>query len=114
MMVPFLEAETPLQHWLMRRYEKVLGIKGVGIGDNFFTLGGHSLNAAHLAELLSDDFGIDISLALVFRAPTIFLLAEALTEQTKNNERLRVIAETYLYVDTLSANEIRERLKTAE
>jgi amino acid adenylation domain-containing protein len=47
----------------------------IGVHDNFFQLGGHSLNTALLASRLHQVFGVEIPLSEVFRRPTVRQLA---------------------------------------
>jgi amino acid adenylation domain-containing protein len=53
----------------------LLGLEKVGIDDNFFLLGGHSLTAAQLIARVQDDFGVDLTLRTVFEAPTLAALS---------------------------------------
>ncbi|MGE5339901.1 MAG: amino acid adenylation domain-containing protein [Candidatus Omnitrophota bacterium] len=43
----------------------------IGINDNFFTRGGHSLKAAVLAARVSKEFNINVPLGEIFKNPTI-------------------------------------------
>jgi amino acid adenylation domain-containing protein len=58
----------------------VLGGGEPGVDDNFFERGGHSLLAAQLTTRLNREFGIGLSLATVFRAPTVARLASTIRE----------------------------------
>lgn len=51
--------------------EEVLEMKPVGIYDDFFQLGGNSLNAVQFAGLISEHFGVDYPLYLIFEYPAI-------------------------------------------
>lgn len=64
--------------WLAQTWQRLLGVQSVGTQDSFFEIGGHSLMAAHLFELIHRDLGKGMSPATLFRAPTIELLAEAI------------------------------------
>jgi aspartate racemase len=64
-----------LEIQLTKIWEKVLGIKNVGIKDNFFDLGGHSLLAMQLFVRIRKIFGKDLPLNILFQAPTIEQLA---------------------------------------
>ena len=55
--------------------KETLNIEQVGIDDNFFQLGGHSLKATQLVSKIHKAFDIDIPLAELFVAPTIKELA---------------------------------------
>jgi phthiocerol/phenolphthiocerol synthesis type-I polyketide synthase E len=57
-------------------WQKLLGIERIGIYDNFFQLGGHSMLGAQLLSLLRAAFGVDIPLPTLFEAPTVAGMAE--------------------------------------
>ena len=61
-------------------WQQVLGVQDIGIHDNFFDLGGHSLKAAQLFFQLELVFGRQLPLATLFQAPTIAELAAVLTQ----------------------------------
>ena len=56
-------------------WEAVLGVAHVGIHDDFYALGGHSLAAVQIAARLRDAFGIDLPVTTVFESPTVAELA---------------------------------------
>ena len=53
-----------------------MGIASLGIHDDFFDLGGHSLQAAQVVITLRSAFQIDMALRHLFERPTIAGLAE--------------------------------------
>jgi acyl carrier protein len=57
-------------------WHKVLRIDKVGVYDNFFDIGGHSLSIVKVNSELKKVFHKDISIAAMFRYPTISLLVE--------------------------------------
>ena len=65
-------------------WKDVLGIEKVGIHDNFFDIGGHSLLAAHLTAQIQQVTGHRIPVSAIFRAPTIEGLAALLHDDTVN------------------------------
>lgn len=99
---PVCPPRSALDAWLLRRFEEVLSVEGIGVDDDLFVLGGHSLNAAQLATVLSEDFEVDVSLATIFRYPSVRALAELIASQAEDLQKLTAIAETYLYVSSLS------------
>jgi amino acid adenylation domain-containing protein len=61
---------------LARIWCQLLGQEQIGIHDNFFRLGGHSLLVARLSEQLSEVFGVELPAHLVFEHPTIAQFAQ--------------------------------------
>ena len=61
-------------------WEAVLALPHVGVHDDFFALGGHSLAAAQIAARLQDAFGVDVPVAAVFESPTVAELARVVQE----------------------------------
>ena len=61
---------------LCRVWAEVLGLDRVGIDDDFFSLGGHSLLGAKLFTRLDEEFGRSYPLGILFTASTIRSLAE--------------------------------------
>ena len=69
---------SPAEEVLAWLWCEVLELPEVGIHDNFFEIGGHSLLAARLLARVRTVFGVDLPLRTVFAAPTVARLAEAL------------------------------------
>ncbi len=71
-----------LEEQLADIWKEVLGISVVGVHDNFFDLGGHSLKAMKVLHKLSKDF--EIKLTALFKYPTIRELAPKLVYKKGN------------------------------
>ncbi|MGP3979457.1 phosphopantetheine-binding protein, partial [Streptomyces sp. 8N114] len=71
---------TPGEEQLATLFAEVLGLQKVGIDDNFFHLGGHSLRATRLVSLIRTALGTDIPIRAVFQHPTIAELARRLED----------------------------------
>jgi amino acid adenylation domain-containing protein len=54
---------------------ELLKLEEIGLDDNFFMLGGHSLLGAQVIARLQDSFGVDIGLRGLFEAPTVASLS---------------------------------------
>ncbi|MBX3328836.1 MAG: SDR family NAD(P)-dependent oxidoreductase [Nitrospira sp.] len=62
-------------------WQQVLGVEHVGLGDDFFTLGGESLAALQILNRLQEIFGREISLKKFFEHPTVAGLSEQVRGQ---------------------------------
>ena len=71
----YVEPRSPIEAELALLWTELLGLKRVGIHDNFFALGGHSLLATQLTSRIRDRLGIELPLRHLFEAPTIAQLA---------------------------------------
>ncbi|MEP0859812.1 MAG: non-ribosomal peptide synthetase [Ignavibacterium sp.] len=70
------KAQTEIQKTFVNIWEKLLGITGIGIDDNFFDLGGHSILAAQMLADFEKVTGKKIPLAEMFTSQTIRQLAK--------------------------------------
>ena len=59
-------------------WQEALGVEQIGVNDNFFEVGGHSLLMVQVHSKLSDLFDSKLSIAEMFAKPTISALAEHL------------------------------------
>ncbi len=76
-----------LQQTLVRVWEDVLNVRPIGINDNFFDLGGHSVLAVRLNAVLEKAIGRRIPLALLLQAPTVDRLADAIGREDSKDRR---------------------------
>jgi non-ribosomal peptide synthetase component F/thioesterase domain-containing protein len=70
-----------LESKLIAIWEDLLGIRPIGIRDNFFDLGGHSFLALRLFDKVNALWGKTLPLSTLFQAPTIEGLAEILKSE---------------------------------
>jgi amino acid adenylation domain-containing protein len=77
----YVEPETEAQRKIAAIWRGVLQIERVGINDNFFDLGGHSLLMVQLNSRLRAAFDCDISLVEMFKYSTVGSLAEYLSRK---------------------------------
>ncbi|MEU9507292.1 amino acid adenylation domain-containing protein [Micromonospora sp. NPDC048170] len=71
---------TPLERELVALVADLLGLPGpVGVADNFFVLGGHSVKATQLMARVWTTYGVDLPVRTLFDDPTMAGLATAIT-----------------------------------
>ena len=78
----FMAPRTATEEMLATIWTKLLGLKQVGIRDNFFDLGGHSLLAVRLFAEIERTFGKRPPLASLFQQATIEHLARVISDDT--------------------------------
>ncbi|MBR8835865.1 MAG: amino acid adenylation domain-containing protein [Stigonema ocellatum SAG 48.90 = DSM 106950] len=74
----YVEPRTPVEELLTRIWSQVLGIEQVGIYDNFFDLGGHSMLITQLVVRVRETFQVELPLLSLFEMPTIAELAQSI------------------------------------
>ena len=65
-----------VENKLCEIFAKLLGRSDVGIEENFFRIGGHSLLAARAAVRIGDAFGVNLDLSTFLENPTVIGLAK--------------------------------------
>jgi thioesterase domain-containing protein/acyl carrier protein len=76
--VTYVAPRDDTERLVCQMWAKALRVERVGIDDDFFAIGGHSLTGARLFMQLSEEFGRALPLSVLFEAPTVRKLAEFL------------------------------------
>jgi amino acid adenylation domain-containing protein len=76
----FVAPQTDAERRIAAVWCEVLGLEKVGVEDNFFDLGGHSLLVVRLHARLQGLFERELAVLDIFRYPTIAALARQLTQ----------------------------------
>src|SRR5260370_4922040 len=71
----FAAPGTDIEKALAAIYTELLKVERIGIHDDFFDLGGHSLMAVNMISKIREVFGFDLPLATLLEAPTIASLS---------------------------------------
>ncbi len=87
--VAYVAPRTPLEEQLVAIWAEVLALKQVGVSDNFFTIGGHSLLITQVLARVRDAFEVTLPVRTLFKNPTIAGLAEAIEKVRSRSTELR-------------------------
>jgi amino acid adenylation domain-containing protein len=74
----YIAPQTELEHSVVAIWREVLGAERIGVHDNFFDLGGHSLLIVRVHNKLRETLRREIPIVELFRHPTVTALSEYL------------------------------------
>ncbi len=69
------EPRTDTERAIAKIWSDALGLDTIGVHDDFFTLGGHSLLGAEVVEQVRDVYEVELPLGRLFEAPTVAAVA---------------------------------------
>ena len=81
----YVAARNDLESSLIDIWKKLLRIEKVGVKDNFFEMGGHSLLAMRLLSVIRKEFGVDVPLIDIFDS-TVESLARKISDLRRHAE----------------------------
>jgi amino acid adenylation domain-containing protein len=87
----FVAPRSPVEARLAAIWARLLGVKDVGVADDFFDLGGHSLLAVRLSAEIDVAFGRRLPASVLAEAPTIEKLAAVLARDEEAHPRSLLI-----------------------
>ncbi|MGB7605272.1 MAG: amino acid adenylation domain-containing protein, partial [Lutisporaceae bacterium] len=74
--VEYVAATNEIEEKLIKIWNEVLEVGRIGINDDFFTLGGHSLKAIKIVSIIQKELMADISVGEIFSHSTVRKLGE--------------------------------------
>jgi acyl carrier protein len=80
LLADYVAPSTPVEQVLCALWQEVLVLERVGVTDNFFQLGGHSLTATRLVTRINQHFQVTVPLVALFQCEHLAALAEVLSE----------------------------------
>ena len=94
---------TPDEEILCSLFAEVLGLEKVGLDDNFFEMGGHSLLVTRLVSQLRAMLGVEVTIRTLFESPSVRTMSPRIRETNnstrpplKARERSRMLPKTPL------------------
>ena len=86
----FVPPRTATEETLAQLWQELLRLRRVGIHDNFFEIGGHSLLAMQFMARVQNTFHAELSLRNIFETPTIAGLAD-LVDRKRNHSTKEIV-----------------------
>lgn len=80
----YLAARDRDEEELVRIWQEVLGREQIGVLDNFFEIGGHSLKAMRIIFKIYKELGVQLPFGVFFTNPTVELLANQIRSLQRN------------------------------
>ncbi|HKE57443.1 MAG TPA: SDR family NAD(P)-dependent oxidoreductase, partial [Pyrinomonadaceae bacterium] len=105
----FVAPTNEVEEIIARIWAELLGVEQVGIHDNFFDLGGHSLLGTQLLSRLQQKFQVEIPLRTLFETQTVAGLAEIISRMQQENESEE--AKLLKMIEALADDQVDELLK---
>jgi amino acid adenylation domain-containing protein len=84
---PYTAPRDEVEVRLAEIWQELLDLRQVGVHDDFFQLGGHSLLGLQLLARVRESFAADLTLPDLFAAPTVADLAAAIAERGSGGKR---------------------------
>jgi amino acid adenylation domain-containing protein/thioester reductase-like protein len=97
----FVPPSNPIEEQLAKIWSQGLEISLIGINDNFFDLGGHSLLVAQMMTQVSETFQVVLPLSCLFKSPTIAGLARSILGAQQPQKDTNIVDESDLLADTI-------------
>jgi acyl carrier protein len=89
------EPASEVEEAVLTLVRDAVGIQSIGIEDNFFAIGGHSLLGTQFALRAREAFGVKVSLRDIFETDTIAELAERIESRVLDEIESLPEAEAY-------------------
>jgi acyl transferase domain-containing protein/acyl carrier protein len=108
--VAYVAPRNDIQRTIASIWQDLLGIEPIGIHDNFFDLGGHSLMATQLASRLRDVLRVDLPLRSVLETMTVADMAVRVAQQQAEHVDGEQLARMLAAIKQSSPDEISAQL----
>ncbi len=108
---PLIIPRNPVEEVVAGIWADILGLEQVGIHDDFFALGGHSLLVTRVVTRIQEFFGVQVLLRRLFEEPTVAQTAEYIEALGRDTSRdIRGIARLLIHLNQMSDDAVRATL----
>ncbi|MBV8856839.1 MAG: non-ribosomal peptide synthetase, partial [Acidobacteria bacterium] len=109
--VAFLAPRNSVETLLSGIWGEVLGVERVGVEDNFFDLGGHSLLVMQVVSRVRTAFAVELPPRRFFESPTVAAMAAALVACEERPGQTEKVARLRLKLAAMSAEDVEALLQ---
>jgi acyl-CoA synthetase (AMP-forming)/AMP-acid ligase II/acyl carrier protein len=82
----YIAPKTEIEKKVAKIWQEVLEVKKVSRNDNFFNLGGHSLNVLKLIATINNEYYLKVKISDIFEEPILWRLANKIEEMVVEKE----------------------------
>jgi len=112
--LPYAPPQDHVETKLVQIWEEILDVRPIGIRDNFFDLGGHSLTASRVISRVIQMFQLELPIKALFDSPTVAEMASVIAANQANpvsqGELERMLSE----VEAISYEEAQRRVNKSD
>lgn len=110
---PYMAARSEAEQDLVRIWQDILEIRPIGIYDNFFNLGGHSLAASRVITRVIQIFQVELPVKALFNSPTVADMAAVITQNQTRSVNDAGLAQMLREVEAMTEEEAQKRVSGA-
>jgi amino acid adenylation domain-containing protein len=107
---PYLAPRDDIERKLSQIWSTILVIDEIGVHDNFFDLGGHSLAASRVISSVIQTFQVDLSVKALFDTPTVAEMAAMIMECQKRRLGDKELERMLNEVETMTEEAVKIQL----
>ena len=107
---PFVGPKTHVENELIQIWTEILPLDQIGIHDNFFDLGGHSLAAMRVVSRVSKKFQLEVPLQSLFQSPTVAQMAAVIMQNQLKKLGDEDLANILVDLESLSDEQATQSL----
>jgi len=100
----YVAPSTPIENDVARIFREVLGIEDIGIYDDFFALGGHSLLVTQVVNRVNSAYQVKLPIRTLFDAPNVNDLVAAIVESQAGQLEDDVLSQVLAEIEEPSEN----------
>jgi surfactin family lipopeptide synthetase C len=109
----YLAPRNSVEVTIVGIWSQLLAVERVGVNDNFFDLGGHSIFAIQLLSRLSKAFSLDLQIRLIYEKPTPAALAVAIVQAQAEQADTAELNRLLLELEDISDDDAQKTLAKA-